>query len=45
MIQRYLTEIRIMNMRKKVAEETIVLLKNEDGLLPLSEKEEIAFYR
>ena len=28
---------------KKVAEETIVLLKNEDGLLPLSEKEEIAF--
>ena len=26
-----------------VAEETIVLLKNEDGLLPLSEKEEIAF--
>ena len=32
-----------MNMRKKVAEETIVLLKNEDGLLPLPEKEEIAF--
>ena len=28
---------------KKVAEETIVLLKNEDGLLPLPEKEEIAF--
>ena len=28
---------------KKVAEETIVLLKNEDGILPLSEKEEIAF--
>lgn len=28
---------------KKVAEETIVLLKNEDGLLHLSEKEEIAF--
>ncbi len=28
---------------KKVAEETIVLLKNEDGILPLPEKEEIAF--
>ena len=28
---------------KKVAEETIVLLKNEDELLPLPEKEEIAF--
>lgn len=30
-------------MAKKVAEETIVLLKNEDNLLPLSEKEDIAF--
>lgn len=28
---------------KKVAEETIVLLKNEENILPLSEKEEIAF--
>lgn len=30
-------------LAKKVAEETCVLLKNEDSILPLEEKEEIAF--
>ena len=30
-------------LAKKVAEETCVLLKNEDGILPLDEKAEIAF--
>ena len=30
-------------LAKKVAEETCVLLKNEDGILPLEEKAEIAF--
>lgn len=30
-------------MARKVAEETIVLLKNEENILPLSEKENIAF--
>lgn len=30
-------------MARKVAEETIVLLKNEDNILPLNEKEQIAF--
>lgn len=30
-------------MARKVAQETIVLLKNEEDLLPLSEKEDIAF--
>ncbi len=30
-------------LARKVAEETIVLLKNEDGILPLDEKEKIVF--
>lgn len=42
MIQRYLTEIRIMNMRKGSGR-NYCPSENEDGLLPLSEKEEIAF--